>query len=38
MFSRKMNIDREKAVQNKIAVNGIKYPVDKTMGSAIKYS
>jgi dCTP diphosphatase len=38
MFSRKMNIDLEKAVQNKIEVNEKKYPVDKAMGSARKYT
>ena len=31
MFSRKMNIDMEKAVQNKIEVNEKKYPVDKAI-------
>jgi dCTP diphosphatase len=37
MFSRKMDIDIEKAVFDKIALNGRKYPVDKAKGFAKKY-
>jgi dCTP diphosphatase len=38
MFSRKMNIDLEKAVLRKIEMNDKKYPVDKSKGVAKKYS
>jgi dCTP diphosphatase len=38
MFSRKMNIDIEKAVVKKIEVNEKKYPVDKAKGIAKKYN
>jgi dCTP diphosphatase len=37
MFSRKMGIDLEKAVLEKIKVNEKKYPVDKAKGIAKKY-
>ena len=37
MFSRKMNIDMEKAVIKKIELNEMKYPVDKAKGIAKKY-
>jgi dCTP diphosphatase len=37
MFSRKMGIDLEKAVLEKIEMNGKKYPVDKAKGISIKY-
>ena len=38
MFSRKMNIDMEKAVLRKIEMNEKKYPVDKAKGIAKKYN
>jgi dCTP diphosphatase len=38
MVSRKMNIDMEKAVLRKIAVNEKKYPVEKAKGIAKKYN
>ena len=38
MFSRKMGIDIEKAVLEKIAVNEKKYPIDKAKGKSTKYS
>ena len=37
MFSRKMDIDIEKAVLEKIELNKKKYPVDKAKGIATKY-
>ena len=38
MFSRKMGIDLEKAVLEKIARNEEKYPVEKAKGNSKKYS
>ena len=37
MFSRKMGIDIERAVLEKIEVNGKKYPVEKAKGVSTKY-
>jgi dCTP diphosphatase len=38
MFSRKMGIDIERAVLEKIEVNERKYPVDKAKGISKKYN
>jgi dCTP diphosphatase len=38
MLSRKMGIDIEKAVLEKIAVNDKKYPVEKAKGNSKKYN
>jgi dCTP diphosphatase len=38
MFSRKMDIDMEKAVLRKIEMNDTKYPVEKSKGVAKKYN
>ncbi len=37
-ISRHFDIDIEKAVQKKIEINNIKYPVDKSFGSNKKYN
>jgi len=34
----RMNIDLENAIQNKLAKNRLKYPIDKSFGSAKKYT
>jgi dCTP diphosphatase len=36
-ISSKLNIDLEKAVLEKMALNELKYPVEKSKGNAIKY-
>jgi dCTP diphosphatase len=36
-FANRTNIDVAKAIEEKIRVNGIKYPVDKFRGSSKKY-
>ena len=38
MFSRKLNIDMEKAILNKIERNEMKYPINKAKGIAKKYN
>jgi dCTP diphosphatase len=38
MFSRKMNIDIEKAVLDKFELNKVKYPINKSKGIAKKYN
>ena len=37
-ISSKLNIDLEKAVNEKMALNEIKYPIEKSLGNSKKYT